>query len=101
MARAVALLALAVRVGLLFAFPVMPFGDGWSRLAHADQWTLSPWLPGYQVLVHLTWLVDPALPRIATAVLGAIAAGLATRINLLAGLAVAAAPALVLPGIFL
>ncbi|MSP56940.1 MAG: hypothetical protein EXR69_15250 [Myxococcales bacterium] len=101
LAAVIFVLALGLRLALIAALPVMPYGDAWTRLAHAEEWIVPPWLPTYGWVVHLISLVAPGpLPaRILTGLLGALAAAITTRLGLVPALGVALSPAIVLPGI--
>ncbi len=107
-AVAAAVVALAVRVGVVVAVPIMPDGDGYSRLACVNQLVVHAWLPLYQVTLRSLALLtsEPQAFRLLTAAEGAWAAAavalLVGRVRgpagaLVAGLVVALCPALVLP----
>ncbi len=105
-------LALGLRLALLSAYPVLPFGDSYTRLVDPTRLVIPPWLPGYQATLALTSIVsfDPFAFRGMTTVQGALAAGLAAGFaarrwgvgaGWTVGLGVALLPSFVLPSIAL
>ncbi len=105
-------LALGLRWALLLAYPVPPFGDGYTRLLDPARLVIPPWLPGYQATLALTSIFsfDLLAFRGVTAVQGALAAGLVAGFSArrwgagagwTVGLAVALLPSFVLPSISL
>lgn len=108
---AVFALAAALRAFLLWRFPVMPLGDGYTRLLDPEVLVKPPWLPGYQATLALTaWFTsEPQAFRIVTAAQGC-AGAVATawvcarytgraRSGLAAGCLVALLPTFTLPSL--
>jgi hypothetical protein len=109
-AVAVLTTGVALRLWLLHAYPVMPFGDGYTRLLDVRTLVKPPWLPGLQATLALTSMVstDLAAFRGTTALHGCAAALAATLLSirlwgpgsaLLAGISLATLPTFVLPSI--
>src|SRR5688572_11597389 len=76
--------ALLVRLAAIVQFPVMPAGDGYTRLGRLGEGVVHGWLPGYQLTLNAlgAFTRDPTAFRVLTAVEGAAGAA---AVALLAG----------------